>query len=94
MDNMQTAYKYVPDYLVTPGEVLEDYLGYARITQAALADRTGLSKKIINEIIKEKSAITAEMASKFELYLGRPAHFWSNLERQYQEDKVRLAGKK
>jgi len=93
MNNIQTANKYVPDYLVTPGEVLEDYLGYAGITQAALADRTGLSKKTINEIVKAKSAITAETALKFERTLGRPAHFWSNLERQYQEDKVRLADK-
>jgi len=93
MNNMQTANKYVPDYLVTPGEVLEDYLGYAGITQAALANRTGLSKKTINEIVKAKSAITAETALKFERTLGRPAHFWSNLERQYQEDKVRLADK-
>jgi HTH-type transcriptional regulator / antitoxin HigA len=42
---MQTANKYVPDYLVTPGEVLENYLVYTGLTQAALADRTGLSKK-------------------------------------------------
>jgi len=93
MNNMQTVNEYVPDYLVTPGEVLEDYLGYAGITQAALADRTGLSKKTINEIVKAKSTITAETALKFERTLGRPAHFWSNLERQYQEDKVRLADK-
>jgi addiction module HigA family antidote len=93
MNNMQTANRYVPDYLVTPGEVLADYLGYAGITQATLANRTGLSKKTINEIVKAKSAITAETALKFERTLGRPAHFWSNLERQYQEDKVRLADK-
>jgi addiction module HigA family antidote len=93
MNNQQTSNKYIPDYLITPGEVLENYLVYAGITQAALADRTGLSKKTINEIVKAKSAITAETALKFERTLGRPAHFWSNLERQYQEDKVRLADK-
>jgi addiction module HigA family antidote len=88
---MQGVNKYIPDYLVTPGEVLEEYLGYAGITQASFADRTGLSKKTINEIVKTKSVITAEIALKFEHTLGRPAHFWSNLERQYQEDKKRLA---
>ena len=93
MSNMQQVNKYIPDYLVTPGEVLEDYLEYAGITQSALADRTGLSKRIINEIIKSKTAITAEIALKFERTLGRPAHFWSNLEQQYQEDKTRLADK-
>jgi addiction module HigA family antidote len=93
MNNVQTANKYVPDYVVTPGEVLEDYLESVGFTQASLAERTGLSKKTINEIIKAKSAITAETALKFERTLGRPAHFWSSLERQYQEDKIRLADK-
>ena len=90
MNNMQTTNKYVPDYLVTPGAVLEDYLEYAGLTQVSLAERTGLSKKTINEIVKAKSAITAETALKLERTLGRPAHFWSNLERQYQDDKTRL----
>ncbi len=93
MSNIQTVKNYYPDYLVTPGEVLEDYLDSIGLTQAALAERTGLSKKTINEIVKAKSAITAETALKFERTLGRPAHFWGNLERQYQEDKTRLADK-
>ena len=93
MNNMQTVNKYVPDYLVAPGEVLEEYLEYSGLTQASLAERTGLSNKTINEIVKAKSAITAETALKFERTLGRPAHFWSNLERQYQDDKTRLADK-
>jgi addiction module HigA family antidote len=93
MNNMQTVNKYAPDYLVTPGDVLNDYIRYAGITQAELADWTGLSKKTINEIVRAKSTITSEIALKFELALGRPAHFWRNLERQYREDKVRLADK-
>jgi addiction module HigA family antidote len=83
--------QYVPDYLVTPGEVLEEYLDAYGMTQAELADRTGLAKKTINEIIKGKSPITTETALKLERTLGRPAHFWNNLERQFQEDRVRLA---
>ena len=93
MNKIFTVNKYVPDYLVTPGEVLEDYLEYAGLSQASLSERTGLSKKTINEIVKSKSAITAETALKFERTLGRPAHFWSNLEQQYQENKTRLADK-
>jgi addiction module HigA family antidote len=93
MNNVRIVNNYVPDYPVAPGEVLEDYLEYTGLTQAALAERTGLSKKTINEIIKAKSAITSETALKLERTLGRPAHFWSSLERQYQEDKTRLADK-
>jgi HTH-type transcriptional regulator / antitoxin HigA len=85
--------QYVPDYLVTPGEVLEEYLETYAMTQAELAIRTGLTKKTVNEIIKGKSPITPETALKLERSLGRPAHFWSNLERQFQEDRTRLAEK-
>jgi len=82
---------FAPDYLVTPGEVLTEYLDDLRMSQAELADRTGLTRKTINEIIKAKAPITPETALKFERTLGRPAHFWSNLERHYQDDLTRLA---
>ncbi len=85
--------RFVPDYLVTPGEVLEEYLEDLGMTQAELADRTGLTKKTVNEIIKAKSPVTPETALKLERALGRPARFWSNLERQYQDDRTRLAEK-
>jgi len=93
MDNATQKNQYVPDYLVTPGEVLEDYLDDLGMTQLELAARTGLTKKTINEIIHAKSPITPETALKFERALGRPAHFWNNLEQRYQEDRIRLAEK-
>jgi len=60
------------------------------MTQAELAARTGLTKKTINGIINGKATITPETALRLERALGRPAHFWSNLERQFQEDKLRI----
>ncbi|MBN1574279.1 MAG: HigA family addiction module antidote protein [Deltaproteobacteria bacterium] len=82
--------QYIPDYLVKPGEILEEYLDNLCMSQLELATRTGLSKKTINEIIQGKSPITPETALKLERVLERPAHFWNNLERQYQEDRTRL----
>ena len=79
--------QYLPDYIVRPGEVLEEYLENLSMTQAELATRTGLTRKTINKIIKGKSPITHETALKFERTLGRPAHFWNNLEQQFQEAK-------
>jgi len=73
--------------LVPPGEVLEEYLEAYSMPQTELAARTGLTKKTINEIIKGKSPITSETALKLEHSLDRPAHFWNNLERQFQEDQ-------
>ena len=89
-----TLNQYVPDYLVPPGEVLEEYLEAYSMTQAELSARTGLTKKTINEIIKGKSPITSETALRLERSLGRPAHFWNNLEGQFQEDRSRFAEEK
>jgi HTH-type transcriptional regulator/antitoxin HigA len=83
--------QYYPDYITTPGEIL---LEYSDMLQAELSDRTGLAKKTVNEIIRGKSKITPEIARKLEKVVGQAAHFWSNLERRYQDDKVRLAERK
>lgn len=79
--------QYRPNYPVVPGEILEDYPEDLGMTQAELANRTGLAKKTVDEIIEGKARITPEIARKLESVLGRPAHFWSNLERQYREDR-------
>lgn len=55
------------------------------MSQAVLAERTGRSKKTINEIIQGKAAITPDTALQLEKVLGVPASFWNNLERNYQK---------
>lgn len=83
--------QFQPDYAVPPGEVLEDYLESHTMTQAELAERTGLAKKTVNEIVKGKAPITPETALRFERVFNRPAGFWNNLERLFQEDRARLS---
>jgi addiction module HigA family antidote len=85
--------QFDPDYIVTPGMVLEDYLEGLSMTQIQLSLRTGLTEKTISEIIKGKAPITHLTAHKFETALGRPAHFWNKLESDYQEDKIRFEEK-
>lgn len=79
--------QYRPDYLVAPGEILEEYLENLCMTQVELGERRRFAKKRVDEIIEGKARITPEIARKLESVLGRPAHFWSNLERQYREDR-------
>lgn len=88
--NERPLNQYVPDYLVTPGEVLEEYLEAYGMTPGELADRTGLDQKMVGDLIQGNAPITLEIALKLERALGRPAHFWNNLERQFQEDRARL----
>ena len=86
----QVTYNYLPDYAVSPGEVLSDELKLRGMTQQELAKRTGLTPKHIVSIVKAKSAISPETAIKFERAMGMPADYWLNLESNYQEILARL----
>ncbi len=84
------ANQYVPDSASPPGETLLETIETLGMTQADLADRTGRSKKMINEIIKGKAPITPKMAIDLERVLGAPASFWNNRERHYRETLARI----
>lgn len=81
---------FQPNYAVPPGETLGETLDTLGMTQAEIAERTGLPKKIINEIILGKAAITAETALQFERVLEIPASFWINLESNYQNARCNI----
>lgn len=82
--------KFLPNYVVSPGETLLETIEAIGMSQAELAERTGRPKKTINEIIKGKASITSDTALQLERVLGIPAAFWNNLERNYQETLARL----
>ncbi len=86
---MISSNPFQPDYVVPPGEILSEYLDSLGMTQRDLAARTGLTPKTINEIVQGKAAITADTALKLERVVGRPAHFWQNLESLYREARAR-----
>jgi len=78
------------EYAVHPGEILEEYLNDAKLSQIGLAEKIGINKTIINEIIKGKRPITMRTAIKLEKVFSFPAKFWSNLQMIYDEAKERL----
>jgi len=77
--------EYLPDSVSPPGETLAETIDALGMPQAQLAERTGRSKKMINEIIKGKAPITPRMAIELERVTGVPASFWNNRERNYRE---------
>lgn len=79
------ATQYAPDRVSHPGTTLAEVLEARHMSQADLAERTGRPKKLINEIIRGKAAITPETAIQLELVLGVPASFWNNRESRYRE---------
>ncbi|MBI2177204.1 MAG: HigA family addiction module antidote protein, partial [Candidatus Tectomicrobia bacterium] len=82
--------QFIPNYVSPPGETLEDTLEAVGMSQAELAERTGLARKTVNLIVKGKASLTQDTALKLERVLGVPASFWSAREQQYQEMVARL----
>ena len=85
--------EYIADVAIPPGETLLELIESNNMTQAELAQRIGFSKKHVNEIIKGKSAITAETAVKLENIFSPPASFWINLEANCRAALVRTEEK-
>jgi addiction module HigA family antidote len=72
-----------------PGEMVLEYLDFHGWSQADLARRTGLTPKTISEICNGKAPIMPPTALAFEKALQRPAHFWLNLQRKFDEVEAR-----
>jgi len=85
---------YKPDIAIHPGVTLKETIGALNMSQKELSERTGLTPKTINEIIKCKNPITPETAIKFERIFGVSSRFWNNLERNYQETLARIESEK
>lgn len=75
---------------IHPGEFLQDYIEEYHITQIDLALRTGVSKKIINEIVNAKNPITEAMAVKLSKIFPLSVEYWLNLQAGYEADLARL----
>lgn len=73
------------EYVIAPGETILELLEVHGMTQLDLANKTGINKKTINEIIKGKAPITTTTALKLEYVFDIPASFWNNLESEYRE---------
>jgi antitoxin HigA-1 len=81
-----------------PGEMLrEDFMPDYRLTAASLAEALGVSRQTINEILRERRAISPAMALMLSRLFGNSAEFWLNAQRtvdlweakKHQEKKLR-----
>jgi addiction module HigA family antidote len=64
-----------------PGEFLrEDYLPECGLSVAALATRLGVSKQTVNELVRERRAVSPDMALRLGRLFGTTAQYWLNLQ--------------
>jgi len=78
-----------PTAVAHPGETVMEYLDFYGWSQRDLARRTGLTPKTISEICNGKAPITPPTALALEKVFQRPAHFWLNLQRDFDEAQAR-----
>ena len=67
-----------------PGEMLrEDFMPDYGLTTAGIADALGVSRQTINELLRERRAITPAMALRLSRLFGNTPDFWLNAQRAF-----------
>ena len=65
-----------------PGEMLrEDFLPDYELTIAGLAEAVGVSRQSINELLRERRAVSPDMALRLARLFGNSPEFWLNAQR-------------
>jgi antitoxin HigA-1 len=59
----------------------EDFLPDFELTPTALAAALGVSRQSVNELLREKRAVSTEMALRLAKLFGNSPEFWLNAQR-------------
>ena len=66
-----------------PGEFLrEDFLPDYHLTATSLAKALGVSRQSVNELLRERRAVSPEMALRLSKLFGNTPQFWLNAQRE------------
>lgn len=87
MSETKRYFDYEPDYLVNPGETIEENIDHLDMSKAEFARRMGIHSGVLHRIISGEIPLSVEFAMKLESVTGVPAAFWSAMEAKY---RVRL----
>jgi addiction module HigA family antidote len=65
-----------------PGEMLrEDFLPDYNLTVSGMAEALGVSRQSVNELLRERRAVSPEMALRLGRLFGNSPEFWLNAQR-------------
>jgi len=67
---------------IHPGEMIrEDFLPDYELTVASLAEALGVSRQTVNELLRERRAVSPEMALRLSRLFRNSPEFWLNAQR-------------
>lgn len=87
--------KAIAPYAAThPGTLIQDELEFRKdMTQKDLAVLLGVLPSFLNEVIKGKRPVTADLAILLEKTLGISADYWMKFQSQYEIDTAKIKEK-
>jgi HTH-type transcriptional regulator/antitoxin HigA len=79
-----------PNYAVSTGEFIQEWLDEHGLNAAELSRRLGVSRKHVSELLHGRASLSHELALALENVTGVPARRWNQIEALYREDVARL----
>jgi HTH-type transcriptional regulator/antitoxin HigA len=90
---MKSTNTHIPFEATHPGNVILDEIKARGLNQKQLAVELDIQATLLNEIIKGKRALTADLAILFERIFEIPADYWMRLQSQFEIDLARIKEK-
>lgn len=81
--------EFSPDWVVSPGSLIQREINAGGFSQADVASRANISAKHLNQILKGHVPLTPEVAISLELVLNAPAEIWLRMDVTWQAAKAR-----
>ena len=88
-DETTHGQEMLSDTPIPPGEMIDEEIEYIGMTRQELSGKTGISPKVIDEIINGETPITQDIAVALERTLGFSATLLVKLEGRYQRTLAR-----
>lgn len=77
-----------------PGEMLrEDFMADYNLTTTGLAEKLGVSRQTVNELLLERRAVSPAMALRLSRLFGNTPEFWLNAQRAVELWKAKKENK-
>lgn len=87
-DPMMIANNLTPNHATHPGEIIFDEIEYLHISQKDFAERIGVSRTLVNLVLKGKRPVTTEFALLTEAAIDLPADMLLRMQARYDRWKV------
>lgn len=79
-----------PDYVVSPGDHIDEWLGDNDLDVTELAFHLNISQRHVSELLSGKEPLSRQVALELERVTGIPARLWNRFESGYREDLARI----